>query len=119
MTFGGIALLSLSVVTGEPARLHPSAITPQVLFALAYLILFASIAAFTAYVYLLQYEPAGRVASYAYVNPVIALLLGASLAGESLSPRQQIACAIILAGVVVTLLGKRPARQPSLKSCQL
>jgi drug/metabolite transporter (DMT)-like permease len=77
---------------------------------MAYLILFASIAAFTAYGYLLQREPTARVASYAYVNPVIALLLGAGFAGESLAVREEIACAVIIAGVMVTLLGKKPAK---------
>jgi drug/metabolite transporter (DMT)-like permease len=110
MALGGAALLILSGVSGEWSRLHTSAITPHVLLGMAYLILFASIAAFTAYGYLLQREPTGRVASYAYVNPVIALLLGAGFAGESLALRQEIACAVIIAGVMVTLLGKKPAK---------
>ena len=109
MMLGGAALLLLSATSGEWPRVHPSQITPQVLLGMGYLICFASIAAFSAYGYLLQREPTGRVASYAYVNPVIALLLGAGLAGETLTLRQEIACAVILAGVVITLLGKKPA----------
>jgi len=111
MMLGGVALLILSGSAGEWSRLHTSEITPQVLLGMAYLIVFASITAFSAYGYLLQREPTGRVASYAYVNPVIALLLGAGLAGESLTLRQGIACAVIIAGVMVTLLGKRAAPQ--------
>jgi drug/metabolite transporter (DMT)-like permease len=108
MALGGTALLLLSATTGEWSRFHASEITPRVLLGMGYLICFASIAAFSAYGYLLGREPTGRVASYAYVNPVIALLLGAGLAGESLSLRQEIACAVIIAGVMVTLLGKKP-----------
>jgi len=109
MMLGGVALLILSGAAGEWSRLHAAEITPEVLLGMAYLIVFASITAFSAYGYLLQREPTGRVASYAYVNPVIALLLGAGLAGESLTVRQGIACAVIIADVMVTLLGKRAA----------
>ena len=69
----------------------------------------ASVIAFTAYVYLLAHEPVRRVSSYAYVNPVTALLLGIWLGGESLSWRQGIACAIVIAGVFATLLGREGA----------
>ena len=113
MTLGGAALLILSASTGEWSRLHPGQITAHAILGMAYLVLFASILAFTAYGYLLQHEPTGRVASYAYVNPVIALLLGAGLAGESFTLRQQIACAVVIAGVMITLLGKKPAPQPA------
>ena len=114
MTFGGAALLALAAGSGEWARIDVSAITPRVWVAMgaamAYLVIFASLIAFSAYVYLLQREPTGRVASYAYVNPIIALLLGASFGGESLSGRQYAACLVIIVGVGVTLFGKQPAR---------
>jgi drug/metabolite transporter (DMT)-like permease len=113
MMLGGAALLLLSASAGEWSRAHFANATPGTVFGLTYLILFASILAFTAYGYLLQREPTGRVASYAYVNPVIALLLGAGFAGESLTFRQEIACAVIIAGVIFTLLGKKPAQPPS------
>jgi drug/metabolite transporter (DMT)-like permease len=114
MAFGGLALLALSGVAREWARVSLAAFTPRVLLAMAYLIFFASLLAFSAYVYLLHHEPARRVASYAYVNPVLALLIGATLAGESLSARQYIACGVIVAGVLVTLLGRdTPTNQPA------
>jgi drug/metabolite transporter (DMT)-like permease len=114
MAIGGLALLALSGVAREWARVSLAAFTPRVLLAMAYLIFFASLLAFSAYVYLLHHEPARRVASYAYVNPVLALLIGATLAGESLSARQYIACGVIVAGVLVTLLGRdTPTNQPA------
>lgn len=109
MMLGGAALLILSGAAGEWSRPDSAKLTPQLIFGMTYLIVFASIVSFTAYGYLLQREPTGRVASYAYVNPVIALLLGAGFAGESFTLRQEIACTVIIAGVIVTLLGKTPA----------
>jgi drug/metabolite transporter (DMT)-like permease len=109
MALGGVALLLLSGASGEWHRIDPSAVTPKLFWCMAYLIVFASILAFTAYVYLLQHEPARRVASYAYVNPITALLLGAWVGGESLSPHQVVACAVVIAGVLVTLLGREAA----------
>jgi drug/metabolite transporter (DMT)-like permease len=77
---------------------------------MAYLILFASIIAFTAYVWLIAREPTTRVASYAYVNPVIALLLGSLLAHERPTPVQYAGAALVLAGVASTITGKRVKR---------
>jgi drug/metabolite transporter (DMT)-like permease len=108
MVFGGAALLLLSVLTGEWSHVHAIALTPPVWFSMAYLIIFASLIAFSAYVYLLQHEPARRVTSYAYVNPIAALLLGSWLGAESLTLRQGIACAVVIAGVFATLLGRQP-----------
>ena len=117
MAIGGTALLILSASTGEWSRLQPPGISRNAILGMTYLILFASVTAFTAYGYLLQREPTGRVASYAYVNPVVALLLGTGFAGEVLTLRQQVACAIIISGVFFTMLGKRTpptaATQPS------
>ena len=81
---------------------------------MAYLVFCASIVSFTAYVWLIAHEPATRVASYAYVNPVIALLVGAVLAGERLSSLQMIGALLVVAGVFATLTGKQVA--PAKKS---
>jgi drug/metabolite transporter (DMT)-like permease len=111
MTLGGTLLLALSAGAGEWRRLSTASLTPRVWLSMAYLIVFASLAAFSAYIYLLAHAPARRVASYAYVNPIIALLLGSWLGGESISPRQGIACAVVIAGVLATLLGREGASQ--------
>ncbi len=88
MAWGGSFLLLISAVTGELGKLP--ALSHRwdwhVAFAMAYLIVFASIIAFTAYVWLIARDPTTRVASYAYVNPLIALLLGSLLAGERPTP---------------------------------
>jgi drug/metabolite transporter (DMT)-like permease len=86
---------------------------------MTYLIFAASILAFTAYVWLLTHEPTTRVASYAYVNPVIALFAGAALAGERLSAVQVAGVLLVLAGVFATLRGKQsasPTQEAVLKS---
>ncbi|SEF72288.1 EamA-like transporter family protein [Bryocella elongata] len=113
MTVGGLALLALSGASREWGHVSIVAFTPKVIWSMLYLIFFASLLAFSAYVYLLQHEPARRVASYAYVNPVLALILGAVLAGETLSPRQYVACGVIVAGVLITLLGRDAAIRPT------
>lgn len=109
MAMGGGLLLVLSALTGELRRM-PSAATllkPVILGSMAYLVIAASIVAFTAYVWLIAHEPATRVASYAYVNPVIALFAGALLAGERLTAFQGIGALLVLAGVFATLTGKQ------------
>jgi drug/metabolite transporter (DMT)-like permease len=111
MVWGGSFLFVLSAVTGElgtlPALAHQW--NGRLAFAMAYLILFASIIAFSAYVWLIARDPATRVASYAYVNPVVALLLGLLLAHEHASPVQYAGAALVLAGVAFTIAGKRVA----------
>jgi len=109
MTWGGGFLLLLSAGTGELAALPALSRcwTWQIAFAMAYLILFASIIAFSAYVWLIAREPTTRVASYAYVNPLIALLLGSLLAHERPTPVQYAGAALVVAGVASTIAGKR------------
>ncbi len=106
MIVGGIGLLLLSAVFGEGNRVTPAILQPRVIGGMTYLALLASIAAFSAYVYLLSREPASRVASYAYVNPIVALALGAWLAGERLAAMQLAACLVVIAGTAATLLGR-------------
>ena len=111
MTTGGVMLCVLALVAGE-GRQTAAAITrwtPVIWGSFAYLV-FASIVAFTAYVWLLHREPANRVASYAYVNPLIALALGVGLAGETVGPWQALGGALVLLGVFATLRGKAAPR---------
>lgn len=78
--------------------------------ALLYLILLGSIVACSAYIWLMRHTTPARVATYAYVNPVVALFLGFSLGGESLTARTLAAAALIITSVVVLQLGRsRPA----------
>jgi drug/metabolite transporter (DMT)-like permease len=75
-------------------------------YALAYLIVFGSIAAFSAYVWLLQVRPATQVGTYAYVNPVIAVLLGVIFAGEHVNLIQVLGLVVILSSVLLINLSK-------------
>ena len=118
MTGGGGFLLLLSAATGELRTLPGLAHRWdwQVAFAMVYLIVFASIVAFTAYVWLIARDPTTRVASYAYVNPLVALLLGWLVAQERPTPLQYAGAALVLAGVASTIAGKRVAqREPAEK----
>ena len=113
MTWGGGVLLLLSAATGEFHSLP--GLAPRwdwhLAFAMVYLIVFASIVAFTAYVWLIARDPTTRVASYAYVNPLVALLLGWLIAQERPTPLQYVGAALVLAGVASTIAGKRVARR--------
>lgn len=101
MLVGGVLLLALSVITGEPAYLHPQTITIRSLLAVAYLIVFGSLVGFTTYIWLLRATTPARAATYAYVNPVVAVFLGWAFDSEPLTLRTLVAAAIIIGGVVV------------------
>lgn len=109
MLAGGALLLLVGTGVGEIGRVDPSAISARSALALLYLIVFGAIVAFTAYVWLLRVTTPARAATYAYVNPVVAVILGWSLASEPLGPRVLIAAAMIVAAVV--LIVGRPARR--------
>lgn len=110
MLAGGALLLGVGAGLGEISRLDPATVSAESLFALGYLIVFGSLAAFTAYVYLLQSVAITKVATYAYVNPVVALILGWALAGEELSPRMLLASAVILGAVMLITTRRRAPR---------
>ncbi len=97
MLAGGAFLLLLSAVLREPWHV-PSAASA---WALAYLIVFGSLLAYSAYVYLLANVRPALATSYAYVNPVVAVALGVGLGGEHLSPLGWLALGVILAGVAL------------------
>ncbi len=101
MMLGGAALLALSQASGE---LHPFPdIRLRAALALLYLIVAGSLLGFTAYMWLLARMPASRVASHAYVNPLVAVALGYFMAGEVLTVQMILATAIVVASVFLTL----------------
>lgn len=104
MISGGTILSGLGGLTGELSRLDWTAVSAQSLSALGYLIVFGSWIGFGAYVWLLKTSKPAHIATYAYVNPVIALFLGRMVLGESLNAQVLWAAAIILAGVIITTL---------------
>jgi drug/metabolite transporter (DMT)-like permease len=106
MMLGGGTLLALSAAFGE---MHPFPhISLRAAGALLYLIVFGSLLAFTAYVWLLGHMPASRISSYAYVNPIVAVALGYFLANEPVSLRTLAGTALVLVSVFLIL---RPAKQ--------
>ena len=100
---GGLLLLTASWIAREFQHFDPHAVSARSLTALAYLILFGSIVAFSAYAWLMRVEPASRVATHAYVNPVIAVALGSMAGGEPFTPAIGVASAVIAGGVALVL----------------
>lgn len=105
MLGGGLFMVMVALAAGEPARLDMGAISWQAYAAVGYLIVFGSIVAFSAYSWLLRVAHPARISTYAYVNPVVAMLLGWGFAGERLTTRTLIAAAVVLAGVALITTG--------------
>lgn len=106
MLAAGMFFLPSSFLNNEVEKVNWSAIPLHSWYALAYLIVFGSIAAFSAYVWLLQVRPATQVGTYAYVNPVIAVLLGVTFAGEHVTFIQVVGLVVILSSVLLINLSK-------------
>ncbi len=104
MVCGSVVLLVFGILSGEQLPAHP---TLRATLAIAYLAVFGSIIAFSAYLYVLHHARPAVATSYAYVNPPVAVLLGVLLAGEHVGPLDLGGMAIIVCGVVVITLGKR------------
>ena len=102
---GSALLWMASAATGEIAHLHVAAVSLKSMLGLAYLALFGTIIAFTAYTWLLSHISATVVSTHTYVNPIIAVLLGWALAGEPLNVRVIIATAVILGSIVLIRRG--------------
>lgn len=107
MLAGSLGLLAVSGLTGEWAKFDPASVSRQSWIGLLYLIVFGSLIAFSAYAWLLRNAPVSLVATYAYVNPVVAVLLGSWLAGETLNARILLAALVIIGSVV--LINRTPA----------
>jgi drug/metabolite transporter (DMT)-like permease len=101
MFAGGVLLALAAAVLGEFRDFHPLAVSRGAWFALIYLIVAGSIVAFTAYVWLLHHESPTKVGTYAYVNPVVAVLIGYFLGGEALGPRTILGTLFVLVSVLV------------------
>jgi len=102
MLAGGLVLVLLAGLTGERFHWPPQ---PMAAWAWAYLVVFGSLLAFNAYMVLLARTPAGLAASYTFVNPVIALLLGIAFGGESVTAQEWAATGVILAAVILLVAG--------------
>jgi len=108
--FGGGALLLLTgFALGETAGFAPAGVSLRSAVAWAYLVTFGSLVGYTAYIWLLGNVSAAKVATYAYVNPVVAVFLGWALAGEAVSARTMAAAAVIIAAVALITIGRSRA----------
>ena len=103
---GGVAFVE-ALISGEPGRFHPEAISTASLLALGYLVFFGSMLAYTSYAWLLRNAPLQLVATHAYVNPVVAVALGTLFLAEPLSLRTVVAAGIILVAVAVIVTARR------------
>jgi drug/metabolite transporter (DMT)-like permease len=113
MVTAGVVLLAAGAAVGEFGRVHLAAVPPRAWLALAYLIVFGSLVAFSAYVWLLGNAPLSLIATYPYVNPVVAVILGAIILGERVTPPIVIGGAVVVAGVSLVVSVERPRRQPA------
>jgi drug/metabolite transporter (DMT)-like permease len=101
MLAGGVLLLLTAALLGEFRGFHVQAVSMGAWLALAYLIVAGSIVAFTAYVWLIHHESPTKVGTYAYVNPVVAVLVGYFLGGEAIGPRTLVGTLLVLLSVIV------------------
>lgn len=101
MLMGSMGLILMSLFTNELQTWNVSAVSAHSIYALTYLILVGSMVGFGSYIWLLKHAPISLVATYAYVNPVVAVLLGAWLVNEPLDPHIWLATAIIVGSVIL------------------
>jgi drug/metabolite transporter (DMT)-like permease len=99
MLAGGVCLTLVGVIAGELRQVDIAAVSPASWMAWLYLIIFGGIIGFGAYLWVIRNAPTALVSTYAYVNPVVAVILGSALLHESFSPRIAIAGAIIVLSV--------------------
>lgn len=112
MLCGGVFMSLAGLATGEWPAVRWGALAPGAVASLAYLVVFGSIVAFTAYIWLLGRVPATRVSTYAFVNPVVAVALGWALGGEALEPRTLVAASLVIGAVALIVLSRPAAAGP-------
>lgn len=110
MAAGALVLAVIAAGRGELADFHPAAVSTRSWLALGYLMVAGSLVAFTAYVWLLHTAPISLVSTYAYVNPAVAVALGALLVAEPITPQVLLGGAVIVAGVALVVSTERPRR---------
>lgn len=110
MLAGGIFLTLTAAALGEFRNFHPASVSRAVWISLAYLIVAGSIIGYTAYLWLIHHESPTKVGTYAYVNPLVAVLVGYFLGGEALGPRTILGTLLVLVSVIV--ITTTPAKTP-------
>ncbi len=117
MIVGGVILLLASALTGELLTFDPATVSTASWLGILYLLFVGSLVGYTTFAWLLSVAPLPRVATYAYVNPVVAVFLGAFLAQEPLTPRTILASVVIIAAVVLIVTARGRA-QPGVASAE-
>src|SRR4051812_6437419 len=107
---GGLVVFGAGLIGGEGGDIHPGEWSTRSLLGLVYLITFGSLLAYSAYTWLLQNAPISKVSTYAYVNPVVAIILGFLINDESISTMALIGAAVIVASVALVIRIESPAR---------
>src|SRR5881409_2465994 len=121
MLCGGMLLLFVGIATGELRRLHLGSISMLSVGSFIYLVIIGAVVGYTAYIWLLRHCEPAKVATYAYVNPIVAVLLGTLFAGETVSVRMLIAAALIIGSVALIITAQQlrapvaPALGPALE----
>jgi len=120
MLAGGIMLALAAAIFGEFPGFQIQAVSRGAWYALAYLVVAGSIVGFTAYVWLIHHESPTKVGTYAYVNPVVAVVVGYFLGGETVGPRTLLGTLLVLVSVIVitTTRATKPAAPPLVKALQ-
>jgi drug/metabolite transporter (DMT)-like permease len=114
-------LLAAGAITGELPRFHPGSVSPLSLGSFIYLVLIGAVVGYTAYIWLLRHCDPAKVATYAYVNPIVAVLLGTLFAGETVAVRTLLAAALIIGSVALIITAQQlrarvaPALSPALE----
>jgi drug/metabolite transporter (DMT)-like permease len=111
MLFGGVALAVAAVIAGEPGDLHLGAAPAKTWLSFAWLVIAGSWAAYTAYAWLLQNAPVSQVATYAYVNPLVAVVLGWALLDETLGLGTLAGAALVVVSVAATVTRESTAKR--------
>ena len=112
MVLGGLVLAVMAGLAGELGTFDPGAVTRDSLVAFAYLTVIGSILAFTVYGWMLRAAPLPPVATYAYVNPVVAVILGSLVLGEAIEPRTVLAGGVIIFAVALIVTARGRMKRP-------
>ncbi len=107
MICGGLLLLLAGIATGETRQFHPASMSILSMASFVYLVIIGAVVGYTAYIWLLRHCDPAKVATYAYVNPVVAVLLGTAFAGETLSRRTLVAAGLIIGSVATVITAQQ------------
>ncbi|MFL5756196.1 MAG: EamA family transporter [Chloroflexota bacterium] len=122
MFLGGLVGFAVAGVTGELGAFHPAAVSGTSILAMVYLTIVGSLIGYTTYGWLLRVAPISRVATYAYINPIVAVGLGVVVLNEPFTPRTVVASVVIVVAVALIVRSRgratQPARQPAANSAQ-